>query len=103
MIIFNTTYHLEQDVHDEAIEFLKKTYVPRAIASALLYSPRLSRIYVQYEENGASYALTFRVKDMETLDKWMDTEGVVLDSELKDRFGERVIGFSTLLQRIELD
>ncbi|RHJ91101.1 DUF4286 family protein [Parabacteroides bouchesdurhonensis] len=100
MIIYNTTFHIEKDVHDEGLDYLKKHYIPQVIASGFLQSPGLRRVMQTEEDEGYSYSVQFCVKNVETLDYWLQTEGTAIHKELVARFGHKIAGFSTLLEEI---
>lgn len=102
MILFNTTYHVDDSVHDEVIQYFKEEFIPKAIASNMLREPHFFLVHAQYEENGRSYSLQFRAKDLETLEKWMMEEGEKLQTELVTRFGNKACGFMTLLEEVVL-
>ncbi len=102
MIIFNTTFHVEDDVLNDYIGFMKETYIVRAAGSGFLHEPRFARIHAQHEESGSSYSLQFKVKNVDTLNHWFSTEGQILQDELTTRFGDKAVGFVTLLEEIEL-
>lgn len=102
MIIFNTTFHVEDDVLDSYIRFIKEIYIVSAADSGFLHEPRFCRIHAQHEESGSSYSLQFKVKNINTLNHWFATEGQTLQNELTKRFGNKAVGFVTLLEEIEL-
>ena len=102
MIIYNTTFHLDDEVHNECLEYLKNEYIPQALQKSLLSEPRLALIHRQHEEEGTSYSLQFKAKDLETLEIWMEGIGQDLQEDLTARFGSKVCGFMTLLEEIEL-
>lgn len=102
MLIFNTTLHVEDEVHEEFISFLKTFYIPQAVENALLNQPSLAKIERQHEENGVSYALQFKTKDIDTLNEWAEKTGENLSFEMNKRFGTKVGGFVTLLEEISL-
>lgn len=102
MIIFNTTYHIEDDIHDECLTYLKADYISEAIDGGLLQEPRLALIHAQHEERGVSYSLQFKVKDIETLEVWMERVGQNLQEKMAARFGAKACGFMTLLEEIDL-
>lgn len=102
MIVFNTTYHVEDSAHDEVMKYLKEEFIPKAVASNLVREPRLFFIHPQHEEKGRSYSLQFRVNDQETLEKWLFEEGDRLQTALSARFGQRACGFMTILEEIQL-
>ncbi|WP_106829543.1 DUF4286 family protein [Parabacteroides pacaensis] len=101
MIIYNTTFHIEKEVLAECVDFLKKTYIPQAIASGFLMNPKMYRVVSSEDEGGESFSIQFSVKNTETLDYWMGKEGKACHRSLLERFGEKIIGFSTLLEEVD--
>lgn len=104
MIIYNTTFYIDKESLASGLEFLKKTYIPGATASGLLTDPRLNRVLgreAESETEGESYALQFRVKDTAELNRWLEQAGSALQHELVSRFGDKITGFSTLLEEID--
>lgn len=102
MIIFNTTFHVEDDVLNDYLQFMKETYITSASASGFLHEPRFCRIHAQHEESGSSYSLQFKVKNVDTLNHWFSTQGQELQEKLTERFGNKAMGFVTLLEEIDL-
>jgi len=102
MIIFNTTFHVEDDINDDYIRFMKEVYIPEAAQSGFMHQPRFARIHAQHEESGTSYSLQFMVKNMDTLNHWFSTQGQQLQTLLSSRFGNKAAGFVTLLEEIEI-
>lgn len=103
MIIYNTTFNIENDILTECVDYLKKDYIPRAAASGFLMTPYLRRILQDETEDASCYSVQFHVKNPETLEYWMQNEGRTLQQELVQRFGSKIVGFSTLLEDIALD
>jgi antibiotic biosynthesis monooxygenase (ABM) superfamily enzyme len=102
MIIFNTTFHVANEVSQAYVLFLKTSYIPQAIASGFLMQPRFSRVMQDSTADGESYSIQFRVKNVDTLNYWMEQEGRILNKALVEKFGQSVVGFSTLLEEIKL-
>ena len=103
MIIYNTTFHVEDEVHDMFLFFIRNKFVPQASDSGLLSEPRLAHIYKQHNDKGRSYSLQFRVKDIETLNKWVVGVEKTIQAELVASFGHKVAGFATLMEEVDLD
>lgn len=102
MLIFNTTLHLEESVHDQCLQYLKETYIPRSLAGNLVQQPSLCRIESIHEESGVSYAIQLKAPNMETLEQWMAQTGQQVQKDLSDKFGNKVTTFATLLEEIPL-
>lgn len=102
MIIYNTTFHAHNSTAEEFIGWLKKDYLPAAMADGRLTEPRLSLVLNAEESDGKNYSLQFRAADIDTLGDWYAAIGSGLVASLSERFGDRVAGFSTLLEEVEL-
>jgi hypothetical protein len=48
-----------------------------------------------------NFSVQFHVKNVDTLNYWIETEGRLLHQDLVNRFGRKIAGFSTLLEEIE--
>lgn len=102
MIIFNTTYHADNARKDEFIDWLKESYIPTIVEHGLLREPQLTRIFADNEDEGTSLSLQFKSPDTESLERWHEECGEALLAEMQKRFGDQVLGFSTLLEVIDL-
>ena len=94
MIVYNTTFHIEKDILDESLDYLKRQYIPKAVESGFLQRPCLRRVMQAEEEEGISFSV-------HTLNFWLQSEGINLHRALVARFGHKIAGFSTLLEEID--
>lgn len=101
MIVYNTTFHIENEVLEDCLLYLKKTYIPKAAASGFLSRPYLRRVLQVEEEEGSSFAVQFHVKNVDTLNYWLEQEGRILQKDLAWRFGSKMVGFTTLMEEID--
>ncbi|MDO5570528.1 MAG: DUF4286 family protein [Bacteroidales bacterium] len=101
MIIFNTTFSVDNASIEEFIDFVKQIYVVKAIETGELTRPRLVKILTENAES-SSIALQFEVKEPEHLDNWYDSTGDSLNEILVNQFGDKVLGFSTIMEEVEL-
>ncbi len=102
MLIFNTTLHIDDSIHDDCLKYLREEYIPESLVGKLVGQPSLARIESRHEENGVSYAMQFKTQNIESLNKWIEETGGRLQKELTDKFGSKVSGFVTLLEEIPL-
>lgn len=102
MIVYNTTFHIENDILDESLAYLKRHYIPKALEGGLLTNPKLRRVMSEEEEDkGINFSVQFDVKDLDTLSGWLQNEGSRLQQGVVARFGHRIAGFSTLLEELD--
>ena len=103
MVVCGATLRIHQEIFAECLAFLKSRYIPQAAASGLLHDPYLRRILNSENEEGESYSVQFHTQDTTSLNQWLQQEGRALQQELVDRYQEKLVGFSTLLEEIALN
>ncbi|NLJ01037.1 MAG: DUF4286 family protein [Bacteroidales bacterium] len=100
MIVFNTTFHIEEGIHEEFIEYMLQVFIPMSTKSGLLTSPRLARVHGKEEDQGYSFAMEFQVADLYTLERWNSEESQLVYPPLLEKFKEKLAGFSTVMETI---
>jgi hypothetical protein len=101
MIIYNTTFHIEESIQNDFVEYILQVLIPQATGTGLLVSPRFSRIYGEHEDKGFSYALEFTTDTLDKLEQWNKTESTAVTTPLIEKFEEKIVGFSTVMQTID--
>ena len=101
MIVFNTTFHVDEDIQDEFIEYMVKIFIPKSTKSGMLKSPRFAKVFGKDSDEGISFAMEFQVTDIVEMERWNSNESHSVFTPLMERFKEKMVGFSTLLQTIE--
>ncbi len=101
MLIYNTTFHVEQDAVDHFLIWVKECYIPEIVAHGVLDSPRLTRILSHREgEEGENFSLQWEVENSEQLHKWYTEMGMHMNNEINKIFKNKVVGFPTLMEVI---
>lgn len=100
MLIYNTTFYVEDANHDHFVIWLKEFYTPEVEKYGVLKSPRLCKL-LNYQEDGVAYSLQWEVEDSTSLHRWYSDQGVKLNEELIKIFNDKVIGFPTLMEVME--
>ncbi len=101
MIVLNTTFHIDESLHEEFIEYMLQKFIPMSTKSGILSSARLSRIFGSNEDEGLSFAMEFEVADVEQLELWNREESSEVYNSLMEKFNEKIVGFSTVMQTID--
>lgn len=100
MIVYNTTFHIEKIFWMKAW-FILKTVYPESCGERILQRPCLRRVLQAEEGEDISLSVQFHVKNIDTLNFWLQNEGNNLHRALVARFGHKIAGFSTLLEEID--
>lgn len=102
MVTINTTFHVEDEVNLDFINYMKNIYIAEAKKSKALLSARLSKVHSQEERQGHSYSVQFSFQTLSNLEEWDKNIGKKLNEKLVVQFVDKIAGFSTLLEEIEI-
>ena len=95
MLIYNTTFQVDDDVHDNFLIWIKESYIPEVQKHGALKTPRICRI-LSHREEGSAYSLQWEVESSGLLHRWHLEQGVRLNDELTKIFKDKVIGSSPI-------
>ena len=102
MVTINTTFHVDEEIKHDFIDYMRSIYIAGAVSDTKLSNARLCRIHAQAVEGGISYSVQFTFNSLDDLDNWDKNKGLELNEALIKKFEDKVAGFSTLLEEIEL-
>ncbi len=100
MLIYNTTYHLEADLEDNFLIWLKEVHIPEVENQKALRNPRICKILSTQEDGQVSYALQWEVEDSTTLHRWHIKHGTFAKDQIRKIFNDKVLGFDTLMRKV---
>ena len=101
MLIYNTTYQIDADQEKYFLIWMQEFYLPRVAEKGFLHAPRLLRV-LSHRDEGACYSLQFEVENSAILHRWHQEQGVALNEELVKLFKDKVVGFPTLMEVVDL-
>ena len=100
MLIYNTTYHVEEGEDKNFLIWMQEPYLPAVEKNGTLYAPRIARILSHIEEGSICYSVQFEVENSAKLHRWYQEQGVKLNEELLNIFKDKVSDFPTLMEVI---
>ncbi len=100
MLIYNTTYHLEEKDENNFVIWVKESYIPKVLELKMLMNPRFCKV-LSHKDDGVSFSLQWEVESSEILHRWYREQGNQMSVELTSVFKDRLVGFSTILEIVE--
>ena len=97
MIIYNVTVNIEQDVHDEWLNWMKNIHIPDVMKTNCFVEHKICKVLVE-EEQGTTYSIQYTAPDMQTLEKYQREHAPRLQKEHSERFANKFVAFRTLLE-----
>lgn len=97
MILYNTTFGVENSVAERWLTFMKTEFIP--LMKNDLNHISLCKIYMENPEGLTSFSLLGSGESHERIAEWKTKEKELL-STLRAEFGERVLWFSTVMEEV---
>lgn len=97
MILYNVTINIDDDVHDEWLQWMKEVHIPDVMNTGYFLENRICKIMAE-SEGGVSYAIQYLCKNMEDLEDYQEKHAPRLQQEHTDRYAGKFAAFRTLLE-----
>ena len=99
MIIYNVTVNIDNDIHDEWLQWMKSKHVPDLMATGFFVEHKICKVLVE-EEQGTTYSFQYTCKTMDDLKEYQRIHSPRLQKEVIDKYGSKMVAFRTLLEVI---
>ncbi|MDE5668857.1 MAG: DUF4286 family protein [Duncaniella sp.] len=99
MIILNTTFYVHESIDSLFHQWLNHEYIPSAMKAGLS-EPSVARLLMEPQEGMSGYAVQFVSGSVESAQTWHDNEAASLRGLLSGKHGERILFFTTYMERL---
>jgi hypothetical protein len=103
MILYNTTYSVADEIAHDWLRWMKRFFLPAAMATELPVSYRILRLLTELDNGGTTYSVQLDFTNMETYTLYQEQHADALRGRIKHRFGNQFISFDTLLEEMMND
>jgi len=79
-VIYNVTVSLDPSIETDWIDWMKNVHIPEVIATGMFLDSRLLRVHA-FEENGVTYAVQYRLRNLDALEKYQTEFAPVLQAK----------------------
>ncbi len=101
MYIYNTTYVVTESVFTTWNSWVRAMHIPQMLEQGFT-EPQIAKVITnESEQEGVSITVQFKVKDLVTLNSWAEKNLGAIRSEIKQKFGENVLPFDTILEILD--
>lgn len=101
MIIYSVTLNVDDDVHEDWLQWMKETHIPDVMNTGHFEDYQMCRVISHQEEkDGTSYNIQYSCKKMADLHRYQAQHAPKLQKEHNERFEKKVVAFRTLLEKI---
>lgn len=100
MYIYNVTTNIEEDVHDQWVEWMKTEHIPEMLETGKFTKALMSRVMANEEMGGITYSVQYTTTNKEMLQRYFDENAVVLRSRSR-HFEGKFVAFRTEMEVVK--
>ena len=97
MYIYNVTTNIQEDVHDEWLDWMKNEHIPDMLNTKKFTKALMSRVLVEEEMGGITYSVQYTCINKEMLQKYYAEDAADLRSRSK-AFEGKFVAFRTEME-----
>lgn len=101
MIVYNVTLNVDEDIHNEWLLWMKNEHLPEVMQTGKFKEYHIFKVLnKQADETGRTYAIQYFAETMQDYDDYAVNHAPALQLKTKNKFGDKVYAFRTLLEKI---
>ncbi len=100
MLIYNVTTHINEEVHDEWLQWMQDVHIPKIMATGKFLNAKMSKVLVEEEMGGVTYSVQFTTVNNETLQNYYTKDAPLFRKDALKRFPNQFVSFRTELEVI---
>lgn len=101
MILYNVTINVEDDIHDEWLDWMKAVHIPQVLNTGLFQGYRMFKVLSRFdEETGTTYSIQYYLDTMEDYEKYQREHAPGLQKQTADKYKDKFMAFRTILEEL---
>lgn len=100
MILYNVTVSIDNDVHEEWLQWMREKHIPDVMATGCFIESRISRVHGE-EEGGKTFAISYICPSEELFDIYQKEHAPALQQDHTSRYHGKFAAFRTMLTVLE--
>lgn len=96
MILYNVTISIDEEVHEEWLQWMKEVHIPDVLATGLFIENKIARILAE-EQGGLAYSIQYIARNMEDYEEYKRKYAPKLQAEHQIKYDGKFAAFRTLL------
>lgn len=99
MYIYNVTINVQEDIHDEWVEWMKKEHIPDMLNTGKFMKALMTRVMVNEEMGGITYSVQYTAENKKMLQRYYEEDAQNLRGK-SGIFDGKFVAFRTELEVI---
>ncbi len=100
MIIYNVTINIDDEIHDEWLEWITTKHIQDVMKTGCFTDSRIFRVLTPEPEEGESYVIQYFSKNIEDYERYQIEHAALLQSEHNEKYKDKVTSFRTVMEQV---
>lgn len=98
MFIYNITSQTDWSIHEQWVEWMKEVHIPNIMQTNCFTKWQFVKVIDIDETDGVTYALQLYAESRSDYNRYLELFDAALRKHVSDKWGNKCIGFRTLMQ-----
>lgn len=99
MIIYNVTVKIDNQVHNEWLNWMKSVHIPDVLSTGYFTKYKMYKILVD-DTDGVNYSIQYYCNNMDQVTSYQEQEAPRLQQEHAIKYKDQFVAFRTLLEDV---
>lgn len=100
MIIYNITFLVENEQHQDWLQWIRSVHIPETMKTGLFYANRVLRVLNSPNE-GETYCIQYESETLAHYEQYLTDYATAIQLALQQKFGNKQVSFSSVMEIIE--
>ena len=96
-VFYNVTVVIEDEVHDEWLDWMKETHIPDVMRTGKFLESRICRLHGVDESQGRTYSFQYIAPNMKSYEEYQSQFAKALQQDHIDRYGNKALAYRSLM------
>ncbi len=98
MIVYNVTIQVLEEIAEQWVKWILEEHAQEVLDTKCFHKYELFEIINHEEEGARTYAVKYYAEDIQQYEEYRDKFSKILISKGIDKFGDKMVGFRTLMK-----
>jgi len=98
MLVYNVTVNIDDNVHEEWLQWMKSNHIPEVMKCGLFESSKILKVLANDEGN--TYSIQYRCESESRLKDYFDNHAPRLQAEHTEKYTDKFVAFRTILEEL---
>lgn len=101
MIVYNVTCNVGSQMAEEWLKWMQEEHIPEVMQTDCFTEYKILKLLTDTDDNeGVNYAIQYTADSLEMYQQYRDQFGPILQAKTKEKYGDTVLAYRSLLEVI---